>query len=95
MISGVGKEVHHDSCFQLTFNLSRKIHSKFYYLSKEECSCVLRKAESVEIREKSLGNEHDIKCWQEHGAIEILTRSSRESKSWNSYQWNTIQQFKE
>ena len=73
----------------------RKIHSKFYYLSKEECSCVLRKAESVEIREKSLGNEHEIKCWQEHGAIEILTRSSRESKSWNSYQWNTIQQFKE
>ena len=49
----------------------------------------------MEIREKSLGNEHEIKCWQEHGAIEILTRSSRESKSWNSYQWNTIQQFKE
>ena len=28
MISGVGKEVHHDSCLQLTFNLSRKIHLK-------------------------------------------------------------------
>ena len=72
----------------------RKIHSKFYYLSKEECYCVLRKAASVEIREKSLVNQH-IKCWQECGATEILTRSSQESKSWHIYQWNTIQQFKE